>query len=217
VDDASEAEVELWAADAAGWALEKERVPTAERSALLLSLAPRVRRSLRADSAFLPEYTPAAAEWSFGGEDGPEVKLGPYHLRGRVDRVDTSDTSAVVIDYKLGNVAKYAAAKFQNSKVIQAPLYAHAVEKGLNLSVAGAFYRGLGDGATRGIADAGSIPAGDVSRSDNLDTAEYRAMIEWALETALEAAEGIRSGVIDRHGGAHCSYCPVLGWCEEEE
>ncbi len=198
-------------------AIEAEGVPAAEAETLVPELAPGVLRSLRADANLLPGYSVAETEWSFGWEDQPAVALGPYSLRGRVDRIDARGESAVVIDYKLGSVGRFAAAKLRESNAIQAPLYAYAAEKALGLHVNGAFYRGLADGKTRGVGDADALPTSGLVGRDLLAPEEYRELIDWSVAEAIKAAEGIRAGEIGRSGGDHCTYCPVSGWCEARD
>jgi RecB family exonuclease len=173
-----------------------------------------VLRSLRADTRFLPGWTVARTEWSFGTGDGPVVPLGDYLLRGRVDRIDTQGRQALVIDYKLGRADGLAAAKLEEGKTLQAPLYAHAVRSALDLDVVGALYRGLSDGATRGIVNADTVTGPGLIRTDLLPESEFEDLIDWALEEAVAAAGGMRAGRLDRSGGPHCRYCPVAGWCE---
>jgi hypothetical protein len=217
VDAATDEELSQLAREALEEAVVVEGVPLHERAALVSELVPGVVRSLRSDADFLPGYAVEKTEWSFGGEDHPRVEFGPFSLRGRVDRIDASGTSAVVIDYKRGSVAGYAASKLEETKSIQAPLYAYAVETALEMDVHGALYRGLTDGKTRGVADCDALPTEGLSRNDLVSPAEYRSTIEWAVGEATRAAEGIRAGRIDRSGGDHCEYCPVSGWCEASE
>jgi hypothetical protein len=119
-----------------------------------------------------------------------------------------------VLDYKSGRVGAYAYAKLVESTTIQAPLYIQAVREGLGLDVAGAAYRGLADGASRGAFIEDEAEWG-VSGRDVVTRGELDGLVERALEIALTAARGIREGRICRTGGDHCAWCPVGGWCEE--
>ena len=216
-DDASEEELLQHARRGVERALEAEDLPAEQAEILIPELASGVLRSLRADAGFLRGYAVAETEWSFGWEDQPTVALGPYSLRGRVDRIDTRGKSAVVIDYKLGSVERFAASKLRESNAIQAPLYAYAVEKALGVHVHGAFYRGLTDGRTRGVGDGDALPGSGLAGSDLLAPDEYRELIDWAVAEGVRAAEGIRAGEIGRSGGDYCKYCPVSGWCEARD
>jgi RecB family exonuclease len=198
-------------------ALEKEGVPEQERAALAQDITPKVLRSLRADARLLPGWNVDRTEWSFGIGDAPVVALGDFLLRGRVDRIDTRGGQALVIDYKLGRTDGLAAAKLREGKTLQAPLYAHAVRTALDLDVVAALYRGLSDGATRGIVNSDAVTGPGLVRTDLVSASEFEAYIEWALEEAVAAAQGIRAGRLGRAGGAHCRYCPVAGWCEASE
>jgi hypothetical protein len=198
-------------------AVDAERVPAGEQPQVVLDVVPAVVRSLRSDAGLLPDYTTARAEWSFGWGDVPEVELGPYGLRGRVDRIDAAGDRAIVIDYKLGSVSGFAANRLREATAIQTLLYAHAVESALGLRVVGSFYRGLADGKTRGIGDGDALAAVGLSENDLVSAAQYRESIEWALDEASRAAEGIHAGRIERTPGDHCDHCPVHGWCEAGE
>ena len=79
---------------------------------------------------------PTECEWTFG--DTPETTLrlkmesGPDALiRGRVDRVDTSDDKScfTVVDYKTGRQAKSVANDIKNGVHVQLPLYVEAVRR----------------------------------------------------------------------------------------
>jgi ATP-dependent helicase/nuclease subunit B len=64
-------------------------------------------------------------------------------LRGRIDRVDKlADGRAVVVDYKYSAAARVAA-RMTNESLLQAGLYALAVERELGLAPAAVFYFGL--------------------------------------------------------------------------
>lgn len=216
-DDLTEDKVTHLAHRSVVEAIDAEGLPDEVSTALVLEITPRVRRSLRADAEFLPGYSPWAFEWSFGFDDAPTVSLGPYELRGRVDRVDVDGDKAIVLDYKLGSSGPYTAAKLREKKTIQALLYAHAVESATELSVCAALYRGLGDGKSRGIGRAEEVAPIGLTKTDLVSDDEYRDSVTWAVQEALRAAEGIRAGRLGRSGGDHCSYCPVARWCEESE
>ena len=78
-----------------------------------------------------------------------------------------------------------------------------------------AVYRGLGDGATRGVLLAESADPWGVVRTDRAPLDEMEGLVERAVGIAVAAAEGIRAGRLDRVGGDHCRWCPVAGWCGE--
>ena len=128
------------------WALERRRL----FSAIQTECERDERR--RAQSG----QRPIAVEYAFGyGEVEPvEIALGTHslHFRGKIDRVDrTSDSKVVVIDYKTGNAASYSAMRkdpLDKGKRLQLPVYALAAREAFSERGAGnpveALYRFVG-------------------------------------------------------------------------
>ena len=210
-----EEDVEERSREGAAAAVKASKTPHPERDTLVAEITPRVARSLRADALAFPGFVPERLEWGFGIGEEPPAPLGPYHLKGRVDRIDVRDHQAIVVDYKSGSVGEYARAKLAESPTLQVPLYAHAVQELLGLDVVGAVYRGLGDGATRGVLLDETAGEWGVVRTDRASLEEMRGLVERAVGIGVAAAEGIRAGRLDRVGGDHCRWCPVAGWCGE--
>ena len=94
-------------------------------------------------------FVPNALELRFG--EGENVEHGPVEIgdgllvSGRIDRVDTSDGMALVIDYKSGRrVDSYKVASWESENRFQAALYMLAVEKLLGKRAVGGVYVALG-------------------------------------------------------------------------
>ena len=100
-------------------------------------------REATRDGSFEPEHL----ELAFGyGDYGAPVELAPgLRVGGRIDRVDTSDGMALVIDYKSGKrVDSYKVASWERENRFQAALYMLVVERLLGLRAAGGVYLPLG-------------------------------------------------------------------------
>ena len=96
------------------------------------------------DGDFQPEYL----ELVFGdGETSDPVELEPgLRVRGRIDRIDTNDGMALVIDYKSGKKAdSYKVSSWESENRFQAALYMLVVERLLTLRAAGGVYLPLGE------------------------------------------------------------------------
>ena len=94
-------------------------------------------------------FVPHSLELRFG--EGENVEHGPVEIgdgllvSGRIDRVDTSDGMALVIDYKSGRrVDSYKVASWESENRFQAALYMLAVEKLLGKRAVGGVYVALG-------------------------------------------------------------------------
>jgi ATP-dependent helicase/DNAse subunit B len=148
-----------------------------------------LRREAEADSAFEPEHL----ELPFGIEiaEGLEVK-------GRIDRVDTTDGMALVLDYKTGKrVDRYKVASWERENRFQAALYMLAVERLLGLRAAGGVYVALGERSPRprGLlaADVEELGSGFV-KTDRLGPEEFRDTLDWALDRIRETDRSMRRG-----------------------
>ena len=155
-------------------------------------------------------------------EHGP-VEIGEGLLvSGRIDRVDTSDGMALVIDYKSGRrVDSYKVASWESENRFQAALYMLAVEKLLGKRAVGGVYVALGseDPRPRGMLadDVPGLGSGWVG-NDLVPPEEFEEKLEWARERIAATAAAIRRGELTStpdscafRGG--CSY-PSLCRCE---
>ena len=164
----------------------RRRAAARVRPAALPAPRGRARRRLRARA-------PRAA---FGyGEAGEPVEIDPgLRVRGRIDRVDTSDGMALVIDYKSGKkVDSYRVGAWEKENRFQAALYMLVVERLLGLRAAGGVYVPLGSsGKPRGMVrdDVDELGSG-FSNPDRLGPDEFRA----------QARLGARAGA--RHRRPH--------------
>ena len=176
-------------------------------------------REAERDGDFEPEHL----ELAFGyGEAGEPVELAPgLRVRGRIDRVDTSDGMALVIDYKSGKKAdSYKVGSWESENRFQAALYMLVVERLLALRAAGGVYLPLGGAdRPRGMVaqDVGELGSGFV-KNDRLPPDEFREKLAWALEQVRITDARMRAGELGCkpdscawNGG--CSY-PSICRCE---
>ena len=179
-------------------------------------------REAERDGSFVPH----SLELTFG--EGENMEHGPVEIgdgllvSGRIDRVDTSDGMALVIDYKSGRrVDSYKAASWESENRFQAALYMMAVEKLLGQRAVGGVYVALGseDARPRGMLadDVPGLGTGWVS-NDLLPPERFEEKLEWARERIGATAAAIRRGELSStpdscayRGG--CSY-PSLCRCE---
>jgi ATP-dependent helicase/DNAse subunit B len=174
-------------------------------------------RYLRAEAAADGGFEPEHLELRFGYGEGLEpVEIADgLRVRGRIDRVDTSDGMALVLDYKSSkNVARYKVASWEPENRFQAALYMLVVERLLRLRAAGGVYVALGsqDARPRGMLAAGVGELGSgFFDNDRLAPDEFRAKLDWALERIRETDTRMRGGQLcarpdscDWNGG--CKY-----------
>jgi ATP-dependent helicase/DNAse subunit B len=152
-----------------------------------------LRREAEADGAFEPEHL----ELRFGGDTPVEVADG-LHVRGRIDRVDTNDGMALVLDYKTGKrVDRYKVASWEPENRFQAALYMLVVERLLGLRAAGGVYVALGERQPRPrgmvAADVDELGSGFV-KNDRLGPDEFRQKLDWALGRIRETDAAMRRG-----------------------
>jgi ATP-dependent helicase/DNAse subunit B len=172
-----------------------------------------LRSEAAADGGFEPEHL----ELRFGYGEGLEpVEIAEgLRVRGRIDRVDTSDGMALVLDYKSSkNVARYKVASWEPENRFQAALYMLVVERLLRLRAAGGVYVALGsqDARPRGMLAAGVGELGSgFFDNDRLAPDEFRAKLDWALERIRDTDTCMRGGQLcarpdscDWNGG--CKY-----------
>jgi ATP-dependent helicase/DNAse subunit B len=171
------------------------RVKAAARR-LEFDLLRHLRAEARSDSRFQPEHM----ELRFGygeGHEPVEIAAG-LRVRGRMDRVDTYDGLALVIDYKSGKrVDRYKVASWEKENRFQAALYMLVVERLLELRAAGGVYVALGsdDPRPRGMvaAEVEELGSGWVS-GDRLEPDEFREKLGWALGRIRATDAEMRSG-----------------------
>jgi RecB family exonuclease len=173
-----------------------------------------VRGVLRQDAGCFSGFAPLHLEWSFGMDDEPEEVDGLL-LRGRVDRIDSSEEGVLLMDYKRGQV--HAHGRFADLGIVQLPLYAAVVRRRLEQPVVGALYRSLTTLENKGFFIPERVPdAGPGSGGGRVDAGVLEAVIESAVERARDAVAGIRAGRIepDPRDEKSCDRCPAASYCE---
>ncbi len=194
-----------------------ERVPGARRR-----LAADLERYLECAAEQASPLEPTHLELEFGFQDTglAPLELGEgLLLRGRIDRVDVAPTGeAVVYDYK-GRSAP-PGASWARDGAFQVALYMRAVERLLGHPSAGGFYQPLAgrDIRARGVLDADSALELDCVRTDRLESADLRELLDECLTAALRAASQARSGALEARPdtcayGGGCAY-PTICRCE---
>ena len=179
-----------------------------------------LRREAERDGHFEAEHL----ELPFGfGEGSVPVEIEPgLRVSGRIDRVDTSDGMALVIDYKSGkNVDSYKVGSWESENRFQAALYMLVVERLLGLRAAGGVYMPLGSAkGPRGMVakDAEQELGSGFSKNDLLAADEFREKLAWALGQVRATDARMRAGELAANpdscawnGG--CSY-PSICRCE---
>ena len=172
-----------------------------------------LRNEADRDGAFEPDRL----ELEFGlGDGGEPVEIAEgLRVRGRIDRVDTRDGRALVIDYKSGRkVDRYKVASWESENRFQAALYMLVVERLLGVEAVGGVYVALGndkDPRPRGMvsAEAPDLGSGFVE-NDRLTREEFRERLEQALERIVETHGRMRRGELC----ARPSSCDWNGGCK---
>ena len=155
-----------------------------------------LRAEAHSDATFEPEHL--ELRFGYGEETGPvEIATG-LRVRGRIDRVDTSDGKALVLDYKSSRrVDRYKVASWESENRFQAALYMLVVERLLRLRAAGGVYVALGsdDPRPRGMvaAEVAELGSGFVA-GDRLEPEAFRSKLTWALERIRETDARMRRG-----------------------
>ena len=159
-------------------------------------------RHLRPEAERDGTFAPHSLELRFGeGEDdehGP-VELGDGLLvSGRIDRVDTSDGMALVLDYKSGRRrGHYKVASWEPENRFQAALYMLAVRELLGQARGGRRVRGARRRGPAAARDARRRRAASSGRAGSTTTAcapeEFEEKLDWARERIRETAAAIRA------------------------
>ncbi len=162
----------------------------------------------------------AGSDGTVGTEALPPLRLDEeVLLRGRIDRVDLGPAGeAVVYDYK-GRSAP-PGARWLGDGAFQLALYMRAVEALLGRTAVGGFYQPLAgrDIRARGVLDGEAAVELECVRTDRLEPALMRDLLDQCLAAALRAAGEARSGALEPrpdtcayNGG--CAY-PTICRCE---
>jgi ATP-dependent helicase/DNAse subunit B len=157
-------------------------------------------RHLRAEARSDSRFEPAHLELKFGygnGHEPVEIAAG-LRVRGRIDRVDTHDGLALVVDYKSSKkVDRYKVASWEKENRFQAALYMLVVERLLDMRAAGGVYVALGgeDPRPRGMvaAEVDALGSGWVS-GDRLAPDDFREKLGWALGRIRQTDAEMKAG-----------------------
>ena len=168
-------------------------------------------RHLRAEADAGGSFEPAELEMEFGMPGSLQEPLrltDDLGIRGRIDRVDTSNGRFLVRDYKGGSSAP-AVAKWEKERRLQVALYMLAVRELMGLEPAGGVYvplRGK-DRRPRGVLRSRlreELGEGFVD-SDRVSDEELERHLDQARTRAIELAGRLRSGEV-RPCPATCSW-----------
>jgi ATP-dependent helicase/DNAse subunit B len=207
-----------------------------------LSVAPErrpgVRRRLRADlerylehaaeveNPLEPTFLEAGFGIDAGAGRGEQSAVGAFEfapsarLRGRIDRVDVSETGeAVVYDYKSSFAPKPD--RWVADGRLQVALYMRAVEELFGLRVVGGFYQPLSgpDLRARGLLDSDSAVQLDCVRGDAREHDDVQQLLDEALAKARQAVAEAGRGEIESRpqtcafGKGGCEF-PTICRCE---
>lgn len=173
------------------------------------------RRVLERDAKSFEGFAPIAHEVSFGTGESEPIDIGGWKLRGRIDRIDAGDAGLIVIDYKTGTV-DMRADRFEEDRVLQAPLYSFVAARLYGRDVVGMLYRTMAKSQDRGAYLSDVVRSPWLVRTDARSQEELQALIERAIERASEAVEGIRAGDIraEPYASKACERCMARWWCE---
>ncbi len=212
----------------------------AERRIVAWRVKRLMRTALTMEAAWGSRLVAAGTEVPVGGAGG--VDIGGLRIRGRVDRIDADPAGGglFVVDYKSGKVP--SPRQIGSEKSLQLPLYllalgAEAAEQsGAEQSgaerppgslgaerawqpIIGGVYLSPSEEKRSGIAiadrlDVLGLPDGGASGLRVLSDEEAEGFFQDARDTAVRAAEAMRSGVIAPLAGRACpSYCDLRSAC----
>lgn len=172
-------------------------------------------------------YTPIYFELEFGSRARPDRNRDPasvdeplvieddsgsrLSICGKIDRVDTSENGALVIDYKLGSSTK--ASDFTKGITFQFLIYALAVEQLFGMKVVGAEYRQVKRWSVDGYYEQ---DCGIKQGKKALPPEEFREKLSQCRELVLQIAEDIRSGRIAVEPKSCPDYCSFRGVCRTD-
>jgi ATP-dependent helicase/DNAse subunit B len=183
-------------------ALEEKRIPQGYH-------VERLRNAMLEDLRAFAEDT----RWPRGAfqsqtEPAFEFALETVGVRGKIDRLDVApDGRAYVIDYKY-SAAQRTRHRLNDENLLQAPLYAMAVERAFGQRPAGMFYVGLKGGVVyAGWSDA---PVGEIAAEPIPE-----GWLENAEERTLRAVEEIRAGRVEAapSNPENCRLCDYRDVC----
>jgi len=167
------------------------------------------------EAAAAGPLTFSQSEMWVGGNRG--VDIGGLRVRGRIDRVDATPdgTGVFILDYKTGAIPPPKA--LGTGEALQLPLYllALAAERP-RAGVIGGAYLSLSDKKRSGVVAAGAewVLGSGAAGIRSLDEPGVEELSRLTVQTAIDAAEGMRTGVIAPRADRPCpSWCPLGPAC----
>lgn len=189
-------------------------------------------RAARAEPAFF-ELRFGSAPGAYGRSDPRfysdlPVEFDGWTLRGKIDRIDATDSAFAIVDYKTGKAPPRS--EIENGKSLQLPLYIRALEQlcerypeiGQGRSVAGGTYYSLkGDcEVTGGLLRPESAPeilGDDFKPRRAIDEETYTADVDAAFDHVARYLAGIADGAFPLTSPELrtkvCSYCTFINMC----
>jgi ATP-dependent helicase/DNAse subunit B len=204
-------------------------LPAHRRGAERDRLAAKLTRFLRADLTLTAErgLRPAYFELQFGrspqGDNDPrsvneplDLSAGesPLLIAGKIDRVDLTPDGrgALIIDYKSGR-KPVDVRKAAEGLLLQAPLYALAVQQLWGLELVGSEYASIGSGERRGIYREGAVGASPKTNIC-LPPSGLADLLGRSAEFARRYAAAIAAGKIAVAPAEECrATCSFRGVC----
>jgi DNA helicase-2/ATP-dependent DNA helicase PcrA len=123
-------------------------------------------------------------------------KLGPYVLKGRIDRIDTKEGGVEIIDYKTGRPKKEESITREQKE--QLWLYQMAVQEVLGLKPVALTYHYLED-------------------HSHITFLGTEKQLEQAKESMLERLHALQEGCFEPKAGFACRTCDFADICESRE
>lgn len=175
-------------------------------------------RFLRAEleRAATRQTHPAFFERFFGNGQFTLTLVDGSALRGKIDRIDLCDTDprqAVVVDYKAS--ARMSLKDLEAGKLLQAPVYALALQRSLHLQPLGVEFMGLKQGEGVGIYRQGVKALYQATRGlKELDDGTWETFLMESEARMCAAAAGMRAGGVSTQPTTdrcpdRCPYFPL--------
>lgn len=172
------------------------------------AIGARIEAMLERDATFAAELSPFRLEWGFDG-----FEIDDFTVRGRVDRIDASDTHLVITDYKSGTPASRG--KILSEKRLQPLLYGIVASHTFGKPLAATIFRKIDDERANGIELKGALSTLMTGPKIAGDAERMASDLAWARDEAIRAVAGIRAGRIETTpSAAACKFCPAIEYCE---
>ena len=166
---------------------------------------------LVAELEFLRKTTQRPSHFEVGFKE----MLEDIKITGRIDRIDTDDTTFSVIDYKSGSTESVIN-NIRNGLELQAPIYTEMARRLLKKEPAAFFlYSTKSKKRTTGIIrkDLHERAAGKEHPRLNVSPEEWDELMDLGIKTAVGYAEGIRNGRFEKRPHKCENYCDWKDVC----